>query len=132
MSKNNWYKKEAAAFGTDPFGSGELTDRVRTSPFGAAGNDGHSGILEPSSGKHHPNDYFSEGDHTQTLEQRLQEEKKKKKKKNKNKLVEPPLDSIQRLTEEGQQWYNTSKSNSLNIRTAQLAFNLNNHINSEK
>jgi S1-C subfamily serine protease len=76
----NWYNnlKKASLFSTDPFGSGELTDKVRTSPYGFAGGDTNSGILSPSDKNHHANDYFSEGDHTPTIEKRLDEQKKKK------------------------------------------------------
>ena len=78
----DWYKT-AAAFGTDPFGSSELTDKIRKSPWGFSGGDTYSGLLEPSSGEHHPNDYFSESK-DEIMEKKL-EEKNKKEKKEKNK-----------------------------------------------
>ena len=76
----SWYKK-SSTFGADPFGAGQLTDKVRTDPYGAMGGASHSGILEPSSGDHHANDYFSEGDHTPTLEKRLRDKKLKREQK---------------------------------------------------
>ena len=79
MSKS-WYKK-AEAFGLDPFGEGILTDKVRVSPYGHAGGEQYSGILEPSDRKTHANDYFG-GDKGQgTIEEKLKKKKKKKNKK---------------------------------------------------
>lgn len=85
MSKKNWYNiKEAAPFGVDPFGQGELSDKVKTQPWGNLGGDSRYGLFEPSSGKSHPNDYFSESKEQDPLEKRL-EKLKEKKKKNKRK-----------------------------------------------
>lgn len=79
--ERNKLQKQAAPFGTDPFGAGELTDKVRFVP--QAGGDSHTGVLEPSdsSKDHHMNDYFSEGDHTPTTERALDDLRDKKKKK---------------------------------------------------
>lgn len=79
MSKS-WYRS-AAMFGSDPFGAGELTDKVKTSPFGVAGDDMHSGLLEPSDSENHMNRYFSEDPKQMTLEKRMDELRKKKKKR---------------------------------------------------
>lgn len=72
--------KEAAPFGTDPFGPGELTEKVRLDPHGQAGGDSYTGLLDPSTdtNTHHPNDYFSEGDHTPVTEKSLDKERQKK------------------------------------------------------
>jgi hypothetical protein len=84
---SQWYKiKEASAFGTDPFGSGELSPRTTTWPLGNMGGDEKSGIFSPSDGfrNHSPNDHFSEGDHTNLTEEQLEELKRKKKKRKKH------------------------------------------------
>lgn len=86
--EKNWYRM-ASGFGGMPFEPGSLSDSVRTNPYGAAGGDAYTGVLEPSSGEHHANDYFSEGDHTAALEKRLQDLKKKKMKRRKIHLIRP-------------------------------------------
>ena len=79
MSKKTWYNiKESAAFGTDPFGQGELSSKVRTQPYGNVGGDSKFGLFEPSSGEHHANDYFSESDNTDSTERRLEKLKEKR------------------------------------------------------
>jgi len=86
----NWYKelkKISQAFGTAPFGSSYLSDKSRSSPWGHAGGDEKTGIFEPSSGKHHANDYMSEEGQQSLVEKELEELKKKKNKKRKDLLL---------------------------------------------
>jgi hypothetical protein len=87
---NSWYKI-SSPFGVDPFGAGELSDKVRTQPYGNVGGDSKTGLFEPSSGKSHANDYFSESDNTASTEKRLEKQKEKikmlkKKKRKENKM----------------------------------------------
>ena len=89
---SNWYKKSkrilvGEAFGTDPFGGSHLSDKARSSPWGHAGGDEKTGVFEPSSGKHHANDYMSEEGQQSLTEKELEELKKKKKKKRKKKII---------------------------------------------
>lgn len=76
----SWQYKiiKTSIFGTDPFGAGELSDKTRTSPYGNMGGDSVYGLREPSSGKGHPNDYFSESKNNDNLEKKLEDEKEKK------------------------------------------------------
>lgn len=100
----NWYPKEtkkttisfriveAAPFGTDPFGGSELSDKTRVSPFGHAGGDSHTGLLEPSDSKSHANNYFS-SDEIPSTEKSLEKlkksvERKKRKKRLKKKYAQ--------------------------------------------
>jgi len=78
----NWYKK-AQSFGTSPFSGSYLSDKSKTSPFGFAGGDEKTGVFEPSSGEHHPNDYMSEDKKIKSTEGRIEEFRKLKNKKNK-------------------------------------------------
>ena len=73
--------KEATPFGVEPFGHGDLSDKVRVDPYGHVGGDSRTGVFEESWGKHHSNDYFSESDNTPNTEKRLQKQKEKRKKK---------------------------------------------------
>lgn len=76
----NWYRNlHKQAFWSTPFsGTDEpLSLRVKTMPEGFMGGEGHTGIYEASDGNHHPNDYFSESDHTAPTEKRLSEQQKK-------------------------------------------------------
>ena len=92
--------KTSAAFGTDPFGAGESTDKIQKNPWGFSGGDTHSGLLEPSSGENHPNDYFSESETMGLTEKQLEEKKKRLKKLKKKKLKKSKLecDEIDLLT----------------------------------
>lgn len=81
MTKKNWYRK-ASPFGVDPFGGSELSDKTRVSPFGHAGGDSHTGLLEPSDSKSHANNYFS-SDEVPSTEKALKELKKKVERKKK-------------------------------------------------
>jgi len=92
----SWYPREAVV-GRDPFSHGELTDKVRFVP--TWGSDSHSGILEPSSGGHHRNDYFSEGyPERTTLETRLRN--KQRSKNHKKRLNKNWYDKDSQLTQE--------------------------------
>lgn len=75
----DWYRL-AEMFGTDPFGVGILTDKVKTPGYGNAGGDDHFGVFEPTyrSDSHGANDYFSESDEKPGIEKRLREKKRKK------------------------------------------------------
>jgi len=99
VSKKNWYK-ESAGFGSDPFGAGELTDKVRTSPYGHAGGDSNTGVLSSSDGNNHANDYFSESNEPDILEKRLKELREKKLKIKKLKKMKKMKSKTAKVTQE--------------------------------
>jgi len=112
---NNWYKK--AQFGTDPFGGSHLSDKTKSSPWGFAGGDEKTGIFEPSSGKHHPNNLMSEETQNFLTEKQLEEEKKKKR-KNKNKKKK--MIKVKRKTQAGKD-FNTLTPNEMSSVMNNLA-----------
>jgi len=74
-----WYQIKTATYGdSSPFGGGELTERSRTSPYGFAGGDEKTGNFAASEGEHSANDYFSESDHTPSIEKEMEEQRKKR------------------------------------------------------
>jgi len=78
-----WYKniKTSSAFGTEPFGASELSDKTRLSPWGYAGGDENFGLFEPSTGKNHANRYPEEDENNPLLEKRLREIRKRRRKR---------------------------------------------------
>jgi len=79
MGKISWYKI-SEMIGLDPFGEGVLTNKVRVSPYGHAGGEAYTGILEPSDSKTHANDYFGGDKGEGITEKKLKKIRKKKKK----------------------------------------------------
>lgn len=99
--EKKWYRI-SAPFGVDPFGQGELSSKVRTQPYGNVGGDSRFGLFEPSSGKSHANDYFSESDNTDNIEKRLEKQKEKRRglKKKKRKEMKKKESWVYSLTKQ--------------------------------
>lgn len=112
---NKWYKF-SSAFGTDPFGSGELSLKTTTSPYGEAGGDVHDGIFSPSDStkNHHPSDSFSEQGHQDLTEEQLEKIKKKKKIRKKI-LMKKIKDNLERNSSK-ESWYKVASKPLLFIR----------------
>ncbi len=120
LKMSNWYKniKTASPFGTEPFGSGELSDKTTCSPFGAAGGDEKTGYFAPSSANSHdPNDYFSEDKKVDLLEKRLRDKKKRKKK------MIPKVKKVKAENINVDERINFAKYNKQNIVTGQWGSN---------
>jgi V8-like Glu-specific endopeptidase len=109
MNKN-WYKI-SSLFGTDPFGSSELSDKTRVSPWGNSGGDENFGLLEPSTGKNHPNRYPEEDDENPLIEKKLKElnQKRKRKRKRKNNRIQAEWYNVENKINPGLYYYNSFK-----------------------